>query len=120
MGAVRHPSNGSSRGEGATASSVVRSKLRRRARQAGQQRPTCHVLRFRRRRRRLLCLREVRACNPAASEEDTMEFDDIEQPLYEDDLEDFERNQLVSDREREFCDEPFEEDEFEDGEPFFD
>ena len=37
-------------------------------------------------------------CTSAALEEDAMEFDDVERGFYEDDLEEFERNQLANDR----------------------
>src|SRR6266851_2509172 len=47
---------------------------------------------------RLLCFPGARGCTSAASEEDAMEFDDIEPLFYEDDLEEFERNQLANDR----------------------
>src|SRR6266446_172447 len=47
---------------------------------------------------RLLCFSGVWGCTSAASEEDAMEFDDIEPVFYEDDLEAFEQNQLANDR----------------------
>jgi hypothetical protein len=40
----------------------------------------------------------MRGCTSAASKEDAMEFEDIEPVFYEDDLEEFERNQLSNDR----------------------
>src|SRR5437899_7563105 len=45
---------------------------------------------------RLLCFPGMRGCSSAASEEDAMEFEDIEPMFYEDDLEEFERNQLAN------------------------